>query len=206
MTFGVDDRAHGAQRRAEAAVRKCVVELRDFQRRDVDRAEQHGGQLRRLFRQSKRDELARHFRQTHFQTQTHRGEIHGLRERSHERHRSVELLGNVLRRPHFPVGQFHFHRSVLDDGRGVVAAALDGREIDHRLHQRADRALRIERAIETVEARLPAADQCDDFAVLRRRDDDDAFKFAVVLLLARFVEPVEFLRQAPARRGSAPAD
>jgi len=76
-------------------------------------------------------------------------------------------MGEVFRPPVFAVHQLHVDRRVLHDGGGVVVPALQRRQIDERLHQRAHRAVRIQRAVKAVVTDIAPADDGDHVAALR---------------------------------------
>ncbi len=95
-----------------------------------------------------------------------------------------------------PFVELHLDRRVLDDRREVVAPRLERREVDGGLDQRADRAARVERAVEALEVRPPAADERADLAGVRARDDHGA-----VELDGPFAESRDAVRERALGRG-----
>ena len=198
-----DHRAHRAQRAAEATVGQPVVQLRHLHRRDIDRAQQHRGHLRRRLRsRPKRCRVCATLgRPTSIPTPT----VARFSDSASARTIGTgpfDLLLEVLRLPVLAILELHVHRLVLHHGGGVVAAGFERRQVDEGLHERAHGAARIQRAVEAVVADIAAADDGDHVPALGRGDDDRAFERRVrVLLLLDPGAPAP----APARAQPRPA-
>src|SRR5690606_4118561 len=105
----------------------------------------------------------------------------------------------VLRQPRLAVLELDLDRRVVDRRCQRVTLALERREVDDGLDQRADRPPRVERAVETVVTALAAADEGEHLRVVRARDDDCAFERRRAL--AARLDRVELADQRAFRRG-----
>ena len=184
LAVGADDRAHRAQRVVKAAAREAVEELRRLERRNLHRAEQHRRHLHGRLREAKALQRVGDLGQPDVEPHADGGEIERLGERAHHRDGPVDLVSEILRLPVTAVGELQVDGRVLHHGGGVVAAALERGEIDEGLHQRAHRAVRVERAVEAVVAHVSAADDGDHIAALRRRDHERALERLRAFVLA----------------------
>ncbi len=136
----------------------------------------------------------RDLRQADVHPEADGGEIQALRERVHQRHRTIGLVSEVLRPPLLAVGKPDLHRLILDDARRVVAPGLEGCQVDEGLDQRAHRPPAIQGAIEAIEGDVAPADDGDDVAALGRRHDDRAFERGTRILA--LVQPRELAVQS----------
>ncbi|MCG3171582.1 MAG: hypothetical protein CALGDGBN_03205 [Pseudomonadales bacterium] len=82
----------------------------------------------------------------------------------------------VARAPDLPVGPLERDRTVIERAHQRVTPALQRREVDRRLHQRTDRTLRVQRAVEAGDARIATAHHRQHLAAVDAGHDHRALE------------------------------
>ena len=177
LAAGGEHFANGAQRRAKTAARERLIHLRHFNRRQLDGAEQTRRIRRQVALHAEAACIVEHRAHAQFKTETRAGDIIRMRQRQAQRHLAMESLVIILRHPVGNAALFPDQRAVVERRHQRVTPWLHERgEVNHRLQQGTDRAVCVERAVKSFEARVAPADQRLHLAVLGIGNHDCAFE------------------------------
>ena len=178
---------HRMQRLHFATGCEELIQLRHRERRLIDCAED---QRRIRFGVDAREHLddLRDALDLHIHADPHRCLVVGLRKRIDQAHLSMAASIGIGWRPALAVRLGHGDRRIVEHGRKRILAGLcERQQVHERLEQRTDRALRIERAIESRLGRIATADDRKHVTIAHVGDHEAAFERWAFLAL-RLVE------------------
>ncbi|MNS68475.1 hypothetical protein D3C72_1017580 [compost metagenome] len=178
-------RAHRRELRTVTAAGDGLEGLRHFDRRQVQRPQNHRWhRMQLIFWHTQFLPGVGNRRQTQRHTEVNRRDVHRTRQSIHQHHLAAELFIVVLRRPYLAIRLTQRNRRIGNPGiESILIRLAQSSQIGRRFCQRTNRTTRLHRTVVARKLRLCPANHRAHFSAITIDDDHCGFQIAQLALL-----------------------